>query len=132
MLTIADPIAQMAQDVVDHANSGAENDGPIWDKHWHPDFVSLEGDGMRHEGRKAVEEKHKQWHSTVKMHSCTAHGPYATKNGFCVRYELDCESTDGTWPRMQMDEIGVYTVENGKVVKEEFFGRPMPEGMCEG
>lgn len=129
MLTAADPIAKMAQDVVDHANSGADCDGPLWDKHWHNDFVSIEADGMTHEGRPAVEEKHKEWHGMVTMHSCKAHGPYATKNGFCVRFEMDCEAKDGSWPRMEMDEIGVYTVENGKVVKEEFFGRPMPEGM---
>lgn len=125
MMTDDHPNAKMGKDVVDHVNSGAKGDGPLWDKHWDPGFVSIEGDGMKHEGRPAVEEKHKQWFESVKMHSCTAHGPYVTPNGFCVRYDLDCESTDGTWPRMQMDEIGVYTVENGKVVKEEFFGRPM-------
>ena len=132
MLTVADPIAKIAQEVVDHANSGAESDFPLWDKHWHDDFVSIESDGMKFEGRKAVEAKHAEWFKTVTMHSCSAHGPYATPNGFCVRYEMDCESKDGSWPRMQMDEIAVYTVENGKVVKEEFFGRPMPEGMCGG
>ena len=57
MLTMANPIAKIAQEVVDHVNSGAASDFPLWDKHWHDDFVSIEGDGMKFEGRKAVEEK---------------------------------------------------------------------------
>lgn len=130
MLTVTDPIAKLAQDVVDHVNSGATSDAPIWDKHWDDGFVSIEADGREFKGRAAVEQKCEEWFATVTMHACQAHGPYATPNGFCVRYEIDCESKDGSWPRMQMDEIGVYTVENGKVVREEFFGRPMPEGAC--
>ncbi len=132
MLTMANPVAKIAQEVVDHVNSGAESDFPLWDKHWHPEFVSVEGDGMDFKGRPAVEEKHRQWAETVTCHAVKAHGPYATPNGFCIRYELDAEAKDGSWPRMQMDEIGVYTIEDGKVVREEFFGRPMPEGMCGG
>ncbi|USO00186.1 MAG: nuclear transport factor 2 family protein [Phycisphaeraceae bacterium] len=130
MITVDHPIAKIAQDVVDHVNSGAASDVPLWDKHWHPEFVSVEGDGMTHTGKENVLEKHKMWHDSVTMHACTAHGPYVTQNGFCVRYELDCEANDGSWPRMTMDEIAVYTVRDGKVVREEFFGRPMPAGCC--
>ncbi len=126
MMNEKHPNAVMGKAVVDHVNSGATSDAPLWDKHWHPDFVSIEGDGQEFRGRAAVVEKHKHWAESVTMHSCKAHGPYVTPNGFCVRYELDCESKDGSWPRMQMDEVAVYTVEGGKVVREEFFGRPMP------
>lgn len=128
MITEEHPNAKIGKAVVAHVNSGATSDAPLWDKFWHPDFVSIEGDGMQWAGRPAVEEKHKQWNQMVTMHACTAHGPYVTTNGFCVRYELDAESKDGSWPRMKMDEIGVYTVKDGKVVREEFFGRPMPTG----
>jgi len=120
------PNAKIGKAVVDHINSGATSDEPLWDRHWSDDFVSIEGDGREWAGRAEVLEKHKQWAEGVTMHSCTAHGPYVTPNGFCVRYEIDAESKDGSWPRMQMDEVAVYTVRDNKVVREEFFGRPMP------
>lgn len=125
MLNPDHPLVKIGKEVVDHVNSGAASDAPLWDRHWHPDFVSIEGDGREWAGRAAVMEKHKEWGDTVIMHSCTAHGPYITPNGFCVRYEIDAESKDGSWPRMKMDEIGVYTVKDNKVVREEFFARPM-------
>lgn len=132
MITTNDPIALLAQEVVDHVNAGSLDDGPLWDKHWHPEFVSVEGDGSEYKGRQAVENKCKGWYEAMTVHGVKAHGPYVTPSGFCVRYEVDFEAKDGSMPRMVMDEIAVYTVENGKVVREAFFGRPMPACGCSG
>lgn len=126
MLTTKHPNAVIGQAVVDHVNSGAIDDASIWDKHWNPDFVSVESDGQEYAGRDAVAAKCEQWMASMTVHGCTAHGPYVTPNGFCVRYEIDLEAKDGSFPRMQADEIAHYTIKNGKVVREEFFGRPMP------
>ena len=117
--------AAIGREVIEFVNKGSSDDGPLWDRHWHPDFVSVEGDGQEFKGREAVRQKQLGWYDTVTMHSCVADGPWVTPGGFCVRYTIDVESKDGTWPRMKMEEIAVYTVENGKVVREEFFGPPM-------
>ena len=126
MIDTKHPNAVLGQAVVDHVNSGAHDDGPLWDRHWASEFTSVEGDGTEYVGRANVEQKCREWLSKVTVHACTAHGPYVTPNGFCVRYEIDCEGNDGMFPRMTADEIAVYTVQDGKVVREEFFGRPMP------
>ncbi len=126
MLNTQHPNAILGQAVIDHVNSGSGDDAALWDQHWHPDFVSVESDGQEYAGRDAVQAKCEQWMSMMTVHGCAAHGPYVTPNGFCIRYELDFEAKDGSFPRMQVDEIAHYTVTGGKVSREEFFGRPMP------
>ena len=126
MINTDHPNAVMGQAVVEHVNAGSTDDGPIWDKYWHPEFVSVEADGREYAGRDAVKAKCEEWMGMMTVHSCTAHGPYVTPNGFSIRYELDFEAKDGSFPRMQADEIAHYTVKDGKVVREEFFARPMP------
>lgn len=118
-------ITEIGRAVVDHVNSGAKVDRPLWDKHYSDNFVSAEADGMSWEGKAKVQEKHDWWNGNMTVHSCVAEGPFVTKNGFCVRYEMDMEAKDGSMPRTTMREIGVYTVNGGKVVREEFFMEPM-------
>ncbi len=117
---------RIASEVIEHVNKGGLDDTPIWDKYWSPDCVSVEGDGTEHKGREAMLAKYEAWKGMVQMHSCECEGPYANADGFAIKYTIDCESRDGTWPRMTMSEIGTYTVQDGKVVRESFMGCPMP------
>jgi hypothetical protein len=117
-------IIQIANDTVAHINSGAASDMPLWDKHWHPDFVSVEGDGMEFKGRKAVEDKHAWWFNTFTVHSCKAQGPFVGKNCFALHLTMDIEAKDGSMPRMTMQEIASYEVNDGKVTRELFLGAP--------
>jgi len=118
-------ITAIGKAVVDHVNSGATSDKPLWDKHYHDNFVSAEADGMSWEGKAKVQEKHDWWNGMMTVHSCAAQGPFVTKNGFCVYYEMEMEAKDGSMPRTKTKEVGVYTVKDGKVVREEFFMEPM-------
>ena len=122
---LVDQNASIGRAVVNHINGGNHDDTPLWDAHWHPDFVSVEGDGTAYEGRPAVKDKCEWWVNNHTVHSCTASGPFAGERGFVVHYEMDVEPKDGSWPRMTMKEVGVYTVDNGKVVREEFWYAPM-------
>ncbi|MEN0021259.1 MAG: nuclear transport factor 2 family protein [Planctomycetota bacterium] len=128
-------LIEIARDLIDHVNTGTLDDSPLWDKHFAADFDSIEGDGMVYAGREAVQGKCEWFYSNFTVHSCKAEGPYlgrglsdgSTGSGsFAVKFTIDCESKDGKMPRMTMDEIAYYTVENGKIVREEFMG--MPEG----
>lgn len=116
----------IANDIIAHVNGGAMSDDPIWDKHWNQNWVSVEGDGSEFRGRDAVKAKGEAWMGMMTIHGCTAEGPYVTPNGFCIKYTIDAEAKDGSMPRMEMAEIANYTVEDGKIVREEFFGQPMP------
>ena len=129
-------ITTIAKDLVAHCKAGDESmdyveyDSKIWDKHFADSWTSIEGDGKTYVGRDAVIEKYKAWQSSTKVHSCEVEGPFIGQHGFSVTFDLDMESTDGSFPRMKVKEVADYTVENGKIVKEEF--RFMPMDACCG
>ncbi len=118
------PLAGIGRAIVDHVRSGAADDGPLWDAHFHPDFVSIEGDGRRYEGRPAVQKKCDDWVRAHTIHGLSVEGPYLGTDSVAVRYTLDVEPNDGSWPRMTMAETAVYTIRDGKVVQEEFMYQP--------
>lgn len=88
-------------------------------KWWSPKIESVEGIGMSWSGRKAVESKNSEWMEQHVIHGSSAEGPYVGATGFSVKFRMDVEVRE-TGERMVMDEIGVYTVLNGKIVREEF------------
>ena len=107
--------------VVAHLNAGNQSDKPLWDKYWHRGIVSIEGAGanISWEGRKAMEAKCDDWISKNTIHGCRAEGPYVGSTGFSVKISMDVEEK-ASGKRFQMDEVAVYAVKKGKVVREEF------------
>ena len=73
------------------------------------------------EGMPALLEKHAWWEENVEVHSATAIGPFLSgrEHEFMVQFDLDATQVGGE--RSQMREVGLYTVADGKVVREEFF-----------
>lgn len=112
--------AELGKAVVTHVNAMSAPDTELWKQHFHPKFVSIEGTGESWAGRKAVDAKCQAWMNAHTVHSCKASGPYVGATGFSVVYDMDVEAKDGSMPRTQMKEVGVYTVKNGKVIQEEF------------
>jgi hypothetical protein len=47
-------------------------------------------------------------------------GPWPHGNRFVVGFQYDVTNKP-SGHRMKMDEVGLYTIENGKIVREEFF-----------
>jgi len=113
--------AEIGAAAVANFNAG-KPDGPLWDKHWSRDIESIEGGAcMVWRGRAALQEKSDWWMGTHTVHGASAEGPYVGATGFAIKFRVDVtDNTTGT--RAQMEEIGVYTVKNGKVVREEFMG----------
>jgi hypothetical protein len=98
----------------------------IEEKYWSPGIVSCEGEGVAMEwvGRAAVRQKGEQWYAENHVHGASAEGPYIGATGFAVRFRMDVENR-GTGQRTLMEEVGVYTVKNGKIVREEFMYGPV-------
>jgi hypothetical protein len=71
-------------------------------------------------GLEAVIGKSKWWVSNHEIHSSKATGPFVARNQFMVKFDMDV-TPKHTGQRMQMSETGIYTVADGKVVREEFF-----------
>lgn len=114
----ADPM-EVGKELVRMFNAGQFEE--IEQRFWAPKVRSIEGYGvaMAWDGRKAVRAKNNEWMSTHKIHGASAEGPYVGATGFAVKYRMDVEdTTNGS--RVTMDEVGVYTVKNGKIVQEEF------------
>lgn len=90
-----------------------------------PDIVSVEagappGGERESRGYPAVEAKSKWWADNHIIHSTEVEGPWPHDNRFIVRFKFDVTNKPMN-RRMLLDETGLYTVENGKVVREEFF-----------
>ena len=89
------------------------------------DVVSVEAGGppgMNREanGLAAVKGKGEWWVANHEVHSALITGPWPHDDRFIVGFKYDVTNKpSGT--RMVMDEVGLYTVRDGKIVREEFF-----------
>ncbi|UAY53463.1 SnoaL-like domain-containing protein [Ferruginibacter albus] len=71
-------------------------------------------------GLKAIEEKGKKWHDMVKeLHSIDVSDPVVAGNSFACSMHMDVTMQNGE--RMDMNELCVYKVKDGKIIEEEFF-----------
>jgi ketosteroid isomerase-like protein len=90
---------------------------------WSDDIVSIEameGPMARLEGRAAVQGKGEWWAANHEMHGGATTGPFVNGDSFALIFDIDVTPKQ-TGQRMQMKEIGLYTVHDGKVVEEKFF-----------
>ena len=90
-----------------------------------PEIVSVEASappGAERDvtGLEAVLVKANWWQSNHEVHGATIEGPLAANAHFCVRFTMDV-TFKPTGRRHTMDELGVYQVKDGKIIREEFF-----------
>lgn len=71
-------------------------------------------------GLDAIRGKGKWWTDNHTVHKADVFGPYPHDDRFAVRFLYDITNKP-SGKRLTMDEVGVFTVENGKIVREEFF-----------
>jgi ketosteroid isomerase-like protein len=89
------------------------------------DIVSVEagappGQEATTKGIAGVLGKGKWWFDNHIVHSAKTEGPWPHGDRFIVRFTYDVTFKE-TGKRFTIDEAALYTVANGKVVKEEFF-----------
>jgi hypothetical protein len=88
------------------------------------DIVSVEasaseGESAEKRGIDQVRGKIDWWLNAMEVHSFTAEGPFVAHDRFVVQYDADVTEKNSK-KRFQLSEVGVYTVKNGKIVREEF------------
>jgi hypothetical protein len=83
---------------------------------------AIESPGMPAESRGIANalKKNQQWEETMEVHSSQVDGPFPLGDRFAVHFKYDATDKK-THKRWAMEEVGIYTVKNGKIVKEEFF-----------
>jgi hypothetical protein len=92
------------------------------------DIASIEagappGQSARTEGMAGVKAKADWWNNNHTVHSCEVGGPWPHGDQFIATFKLDLTAKAGPMAgkRFVMEEAALYTVSNGKVIKEEFF-----------
>ena len=71
-------------------------------------------------GISAIKKKNQCWVNHHEIHGETVNGPYPHGDRFILHFKYDVTPTH-SGKRKALDELGLDTVQNGKVVKEEFF-----------
>ena len=93
------------------------------EKYWADDVVSIEampGDMARITGKAAVRGKGEWWAANHEVHAFEVTGPFVNGDQFVVGFKMDI-TPKSTGERVTMDEVGLYTVRDGKIVEERFF-----------
>ncbi|HEY1614231.1 MAG TPA: nuclear transport factor 2 family protein [Rhizomicrobium sp.] len=92
------------------------------EKYWADDVLSVEamGDNPEMRGRDAVRGKGEWWAGAHEVHGVEVEGPYVNGDQFTVRFKMDV-TIKASGQRITMDEIALYTIEDGKIAEERFF-----------
>ena len=93
------------------------------EKYWADDVLGVEaapGDMAQIRGKDAARGKGEWWSNAHEVHSSEVEGPYVNGDQFVVRFKMDLTQKE-TGNRIQVDEVGVYTIKNGKIAEERFF-----------
>jgi hypothetical protein len=88
------------------------------------DIVSVEAHEMENmpaemRGLDQVRGKTKWWEENMEVHSAKISGPFVARDTFVVQFDVDV-TEKASKKRSQMSEVGIYTVKEGKVAREEF------------
>lgn len=82
--------------------------------------IAMAGTQQEAKGLAAIKAKGDWWRANHDVHSASVTGPWPHGNRFVVGFQYDVTHKP-SGHRMQMDEVGLFTIENGKIVREEFF-----------
>jgi ketosteroid isomerase-like protein len=116
---------EIAQTLAEYCRNGQEAKGLA--ELYHADAVSVEafaqpeGGNRETHGVEGIRGKHAWWNSAFEVHEAHVDGPYPHGDDrFALIFELDATFRQ-SGEKSHMKEIGLYTVKDGKIVREEFY-----------
>jgi len=113
-------VQEIAEDLVAMCKAGQFDESG--EKYWADDVVSVEampGDMREIRGKAGVRGKGEWWAANHEIHGVVVEGPYVNGDQFAVRFKMDVTPKGGE--RRQLDEVGLYTIKDGKIAEERFF-----------
>jgi ketosteroid isomerase-like protein len=115
--------AAVAQELVNLCRAGRNLEAIS--KLYSPKIVSIESVGSEEmpaemTGIDAIRQKNEWWFENNEVHKAEANGPFVGENQFAVQYTFDV-TFKPTGQRTEMSEMALYTVKDGKIVREQFF-----------
>lgn len=112
-------VQTVARQFVDLCNEGKNFD--VMRTLYAPDIVSVEGDGRETAGQQAVIQKSERWVADKSFDNQAIRGPYFNgPNQFAVHF-VHKVTPKATGKQVTLEEVGVYTVKNDKITREQFF-----------
>lgn len=117
-------LKEIADELVAGCREGREAENLA--KLYAPDAVSVEaadpmGMGREAHGIEAIKGKHEWWENAFEVLEGNVSDPYPHGDDrFGVRFSLKTKNKE-TGDISEMDELAVYHVKDGKIVREEFF-----------
>jgi ketosteroid isomerase-like protein len=121
--------AAVAEELVSLCKAGRNMDAV--NTLYSPDIVSIESMGNESmpremKGIDAIRGKGQWWAENNEVHAAVVDGPFVGNDDkFAVYYNYDV-TFKPTGKRNSMEEMALYTVKDGKVVREQFFYRTTP------
>ncbi len=110
---------EVANNLVSWYNSGQEE--RCYKELYSPKIVSIEAGEMEDAvGMEAVAKKGEWWYENFEVHNTQASEPIVADNWFTVKFDMDVTHKP-SGQRSQSSELGVFRVEEGKIVREQFF-----------
>ena len=114
---------EVGRKLVELCNSGKAEEA--MEALYAPDIVSVEAMSMPNmpaemRGMSAVREKGKWWNDNHTIHSASCKGPFPHGDRFACYFTFDVTNKPSS-QRFTMEEVALYTVKDGKIVREEFF-----------
>ncbi len=118
--------AAVAEELVSFCRAGRNMDAI--NTLYSPEIVSVESMGSEQmpremKGIDAIRQKNKWWSDNNEVHSAEVDGPFVGDGKFSVYYSFDT-TFKPTGKRNRMEEVALYTVKDGKIVREQFFYNP--------
>ena len=113
---------EIANKLVDLCRQGRNAEAKVL---YAEDAVSVEafappGGEQVAKGLAAIQAKGEWWVANHEIHSSFVAGPWPHGNKFIVGFQMDVTNKP-SGQRIKMEEMALYTIENGKIVREEFF-----------
>ena len=121
MMTMKEVAAELV------AGCRENREGENLDKLYSPDAVSVEAvpmsgsDSAEIHGLDGIKGKHEWWNTNMEYLGGDIKGPFPNGDDkFAVFYSMKAKNRE-SGEVMEIDEVGVYHVKDGKIVREEFF-----------
>ena len=116
---------ELGKTMVEMVNKGVEKEKQFVESYYAENIVSVEGQGTEDlpttlEGIEAIRAKHAWWFDNNEVHDTQAVGPFIgnREDVFALHYTMDITPKGGE--RVQMSEVAIYTVKDGKIAREEY------------
>ena len=112
-------LKDVAQQFVDLCNQGKNFD--VMETMYARDIVSVEGGGDETVGQAPVIQKSRVWQSNNTIHGEKVRDPdFNGHDQFAVHFTFEI-TRKATGKPVTIEEVGVYTVREGKITREQFF-----------